>query len=507
MQESATLVVPAVGPAATPDEGAGSAAVPTPGEKGLPLRLGVLTEQITPAMVDEVVAQCGRRERRRRLLPARAVVYFVLALCLFSGAESAGPPGYRSVLRSLTHGLRHICEVRLPTSAALSRARQRLGVEPMQALFGCVRGPLAGPDTSGAFAFGLRIVAWDGTGIDTADCEANAEAFGRDGAAGHPQLRLLALVECGTHALLDAVFDGCARASEQVLARRVLDRLHPGMLLLADRNFPGHELWGVARATGADLAWRIKKNQVFVPLRRLPDGSFLSVMSASADNLRYTRALARARAAGQPLPGPPPGHPVRIIEYTVTAQTAEGSRQIQPFRLVTSLLDAVAAPAAELAALYHQRWESEVSYGELKTRLRGTDVVLRSRTPQMVCQEMFAFLVVYQSLCALRSRAATAAGIDPDRISFTITVRLARDQATSQAAATAARLRRACEQTITALLQDRLPARRARRYERIRWPATSPYNSRRHDQARGASKVSYALTITGDNPYLGAQLK
>ncbi len=168
----------------------------------------MLTEQISPSLVDEVVAETGRLERRCRLLPARTVVYFVLGLCLFSGAESAGPPGYRSVLRSLTNGLRQVCEVRLPTSAALTRAGQRLGVEPLQALFGRVRGPLAGAGTPGAFAFGLRILTWDGTGIDTADTDANVEAFGRDGSAGRPQLRLLALVECGTHALLGAVFDG-----------------------------------------------------------------------------------------------------------------------------------------------------------------------------------------------------------------------------------------------------------------------------------------------------------
>ncbi len=273
MPESATLVVSAVASSAAPDDCAVSAAVPTPAEKGLPLRLGVLTEQITPAMVDEVVVHSGRRERRCRLLPARAVVYFVLALCLFSGADSAGPPGYRSVLRSLTNGLRPLPGMALPTSAALTRARQRLGVRPLQVLFGRLRGPLGTSATPGVCAFGRRVVAWDGTSIDVPDTDANAAQFGRTDAGGRLLLRLLALIECGTHALIDAVFDGFHAASEHVLARRVLSSLRPGMLLLADRNFCGHQLWGQAAATGADLAWRVKRNNVFVPVRRLPDGS------------------------------------------------------------------------------------------------------------------------------------------------------------------------------------------------------------------------------------------
>src|SRR3954463_10461047 len=178
MLKSATALVPAVISSAAADVAGADRWAPLSAEKGLPLRLGVLTEQISPSLVDEVVAQTGRVQRRCRLLPARAVVYFVLGLCLFSGAESAGPPGYRSVLRSLTNGLRHSGDVHLPTSAALTRARQRLGAEPLQALFGRMQGPLVRAGTAGAFAFGLRIVAWDGTGIDAADTDANAEAFG-----------------------------------------------------------------------------------------------------------------------------------------------------------------------------------------------------------------------------------------------------------------------------------------------------------------------------------------
>ena len=221
MPESATVAVP-VGRGAS-DQGrvasrpgrSGRAAV----ERGWPLRLGVLTAQIDPALVDEVVAAAGVLQRRARLLPARAVVYFVLGLCLFSGADAAAPPGYRSVARSLTNGLRHLPHpLTIPSSAALSRARQRLGAEPLRLLFERLRGPRARPGTAGAFAFGRRLVAWDSTGIDVPDSRANAAVFGRAGGAGHPQLRLLTLLECGTHALLGAVFDGFDRASEPALA-------------------------------------------------------------------------------------------------------------------------------------------------------------------------------------------------------------------------------------------------------------------------------------------------
>jgi hypothetical protein len=322
--------------------------------------LGALTCEISPGLVEEVIELAGCREKRQRLLPARVVVYFVLGLSLFSGADSMGPPGYRSVMRSLTNGLRHLHGLALPSSSALTRARQRLGSKPLELLFDLRRGALAAIGTPGAFAFGLRLVAWDGTGLDAADTPANAREFGVT-QGGNPQLRLLALIECGTHAVIDAAFDGVTRASEQRLARRLLHALQAGMLLLADRNFPGYELWGMVAGTGADLLWRIKGNQVFMMVKALPDGSFLSVMPTPAENVRY----GQARAAGRILPGLPQGHPVRIIEYAITITSADGTTRIESFRLVTSLLDHNRAPAAKLAALYHQRWENEMVFSQL----------------------------------------------------------------------------------------------------------------------------------------------
>ena len=181
--------------------------------RGLPwhqVGLGALTCEIDPDLVEEVIELTGCREKRQRLLPARVVMYFVLGLCLFSGADSMGPPGYRSVMRSLTNGLRHLHGLALPSSSALTRARQRLGSKPLELLFDLRRGALAAVGTLGAFAFGLRLVAWDGTGLDAADTPADAREFGVT-QGGNPQLRLLALIECGTHAVIDAVFDGVPR--------------------------------------------------------------------------------------------------------------------------------------------------------------------------------------------------------------------------------------------------------------------------------------------------------
>ncbi len=457
----------------------------------MPVRLGILTAQIGPELVDRVVALAGRGERRVRLLPARSVVYFVLALCLFSGADSMGPPGYRSVMRWLTTGLRHLHGQGVPTSPALTKARRRLGAEPLRLLFAHTRGAVAAAGSPGAFAFGLRLVAWDGTGLDVADTPDNEAAFGRIGTGGNPQLRLLALIECGTHAVIDAAFAGVAIASEQVLARDLVGALRKGMLLLADRNFPGYELWGLAAGTGADLVWRIKKNNVFVPVRVLPDGSFISVMPTPAE----TRVHGQARAAGRPLDRVPEGHTVRIIEYTVTIRSADGSTRVEAFRLVTTLLDHERASASELAALYAQRWEIENGYGELKTRLRGTGFILRSKSPELVTQEVYALLTVYQALCTFKTETANGAGIDPDRISFTVTVRVAREHVTGQAALTPTTLLRARAQAAADVLAALNPRRRHRECERIKKPPKNTFLTKRHDHIRPPSRVTYKIDI------------
>ncbi|MFI6449333.1 IS4 family transposase [Kitasatospora sp. NPDC050543] len=314
--------------------------------------------------------------------------------------------------------------------------------------------------------------------------------------SGNPQIRLMALTECGTHGLVDGTFDGVARASEHALARQLVASLQPDMLLLADRGFNGYELWGHARSTGAHLTWRIKGNQVFVPLRVLPDGSFISVMPTPKETVRH----GQARAAGRTLAQLPEGHTARIIQYTVTVHRTAGPPRRETFRLVTSLLDHTRAPARHLAAIYHQRWEIENGYAELKNRLRGAGFVLRSKSPELACQEVYALLTVYQALCVLELHAAQCGGIDPDRISFTVTVQLARLKVVGQAAADAITLMAARSEVVRELLDGLLPTRRNRQCERVKKPPKNTFETKKRDRPRAPGHVQYTLKVTWHPP-------
>lgn len=386
--------------------------------------LGVLTAFIPRQLVDEAVGVAGCREKRSRLLPAWVMVYFVLGMCLLSGEDSMGPPGYRSVVRSLSQGTRHEAGLALPSAAALCRGRVRLGGQVMEVLFGRLRGPLARPGEAGSFALGRRVLAWDGTTVEAPATEDNCRVLGCN-SAGAPMMRLMALVECGTHAIVEAAMDGYSGDSEAVLARRLLHALEPGMLLLADRYFPGHQLWGEAAASGADLLWRARSGLIFPVIDDLKDGSWISVMPTPEGSRRRGRLAARGLL--------PPGHRVRVIEYHVTVATRDGRhRRTERFRLLTTMLDPAEAPAASLAELYHLRWECEGGYLELKARLKGSRFTLRSRHPVMAAQEMTAYLCVTQALAAMRHQAAATAGVEPSRLSFTATLRIARDHARAQ---------------------------------------------------------------------------
>lgn len=372
--------------------------------------VGVLTRTFPPGLVDEVIAETGRGEQRSRLLPARVVVYFVLAMCLFFGQP------YEEVARLLGEGLgKGRGAWRVPTTAAIGRARRRLGVEPLEALFARVCRPVAVPETAGAWYRHWRVVAVDGTTLDLADTAENDGFFGRPGTGrgvgAFPQARVVALAECGTHAIFGAAV-GPLSVGEQALSRQLFARLGEGMLLLADRGFYGFELWQAARATGADLLWRMRKSAVLPVLEVLADGSYLSTVHAGADR----------RSRANPVT-------VRVIEYTL----ARGD-DATVYRLLTTLLDAEQAPAPDLAALYAQRWEIETTLDEIKTHQRGPKLVLRSKYPWGVEQEIYGFLLVHHAIRQLMHQAALDHGLDPDRLSFTRSLRIVRRQVPAQAA-------------------------------------------------------------------------
>jgi hypothetical protein len=387
---------------------------PPAGER-LPDRIaiGLLTATFPPELVDRVVAETGRVQRRSRLLPARVVVYYVLAMCLFFGQ------GYEEVARLLTEGLAYARRWRgtwqVPTTAAITRARARLGPEPLRALFAAVCAPMATEAGTGAFYRGWRLVAVDGTTFDLPDTAANADFFGRPGSprgagkGAFPQVRVAALGECGTHAIFAAAL-GPLAAPETELARRLLAHLQAGMLLIADRGFYGFDLWRAAAAAGADLLWRARSSAVLPVVAQLADGSYLSCIYAARDKHRHADPAT-----------------VRVVEYTLAGQATI-------YRLITTILDPAQAPALDLAALYAQRWEFETSLDELKTHQGAPRMVLRSHTPSGVQQEVYGFLLVHYAIRTLMHQAALDAAIDPDRVSFTRTLRLARRQVTAQAA-------------------------------------------------------------------------
>jgi Insertion element 4 transposase N-terminal/Transposase DDE domain len=389
--------------------------------------IGVLTRTYPPALVDRVLAQTGRAERRHRLLPARLMVYYVLALALFAGVA------YEEVLRCLVEGLRGAAwwpnprepwrAWRVPAKSALVQARARLGAAPIRVLFEQAARPLATDQTQGAWYRGLRLVALDGTCLDVADTPANAAAFGRpgtgrgQGVGAFPQVRLVGLAECGTHAITRVAVGPCT-TGELTLAPQVVEGLGPGTLALADRGLLAVELWRQARSTGAELLWRAKTGTTGHALptdRVLADGSWLSRLDAGGHRRRDPR-------------GP---IVVRVLDYTIN-DSRPGQQQV--YRLVTSMLDPAQAPAAELAALYHQRWELEGALDELKTHQRGPRAVLRSKTPEGVTQEVYAHLLVHYAIRALMHQAALDADLDPDRLSFVRSLRIVRRQLIAQAA-------------------------------------------------------------------------
>jgi len=371
------------------------------------ISLGVLATAFPLAQVKAVLREQKKLSRRERELPAHVVVYYVIALGLFMQVS------YGEVLRCLLEGwawLRGPGEtVKVTGKSGISQARTRLGWTVLRELYHTLVKPLAVKHTRGAWYRQWRLVSLDGSTLDVADEEANAQAFGRPGASrgasAYPQIRFVPLVENGTHVLFGSRLGGYA-SGETTLAGEALTALQKGMLCLADRNFFGFELWKQARAGGADLLWRIKKNLRLPVEKRFADGSYRSRIYPSERDRRHQTE----------------GVVVRVIDYQL-----QGIADAEPlYRLLTTILDPEQAPAQELAALYHERWEMEGALAELKTHLRGAQIVLRSKTPDLVRQEFYGLLLAHFAVRGLMHEAALQAGEDPDRLSFLHSVRVIR---------------------------------------------------------------------------------
>lgn len=371
------------------------------------ISLGVITKSFPERAIRKALAETGKNSIRERELPAHVVMYYVIALALFMQASQ------REVLRCLLEGVRWLfgpeMTVKVTGKSGISQARSRLGWKPVKQLHDEVVEPIAVKKTRGAWYKKWKLVSLDGSTLDVADTKENQDVFGRPGASrgssAYPQIRFVSLVENGTHVLFGTEMAGYA-TGETTLTKSALKRLQFGMLCLADRGFLGYELWKQAQATGADLLWRGKKHLRLEREKALPDGSYLSRIYPSERDWRKKTNGIR----------------VRVIEYRL-----EGVPDAEPlYRLVTTILDDAAAPAEELAALYHERWEIETALDELKTHLRGPQIVLRSKTPDLVKQEFYGFMMAHFAVRGLMHEAALKADEDPDQLSFLHAVRVIR---------------------------------------------------------------------------------
>jgi hypothetical protein len=363
------------------------------------ISLGVVAKFFPIEKIREILEQTERTSIRERDLPAHVVVYYVIALALYMRSS------YREVLRCLLEGVQWLlhpsAQIKVAGKSGISQARSRLGVEPVKRLYAAVVAPIAEKSTRGAWYRQWRLVSLDGSTLDVADTAENEQAFGRPGASrgssAYPKIRFVGLLESGTHVLWAARMDKY-KIDEITLAAGVVAALRKGMLCLADRFFPAYDLWQKAAQTGADLLWRVRKNARLEVDKRLADGSYLSrIYRSTSDRRNRRKAVA-----------------VRVIDYRL--KDVPGAESI--YRLITTILNPKLAPAKELAALYHERWEIETALDELKTHLRGAQIVLRSKTPELVQQEFYGLLMAHFAIRGLMHEAALQADEDPDRLSF-----------------------------------------------------------------------------------------
>jgi Insertion element 4 transposase N-terminal/Transposase DDE domain len=393
--------------------------------------IGVLADVLPRDLIDEVLNETGKREVRSRLLPAHVIVRFCQAMCLFYDDD------YEEVMRKLVGSLRSMRSWsgswHVPSVSAISQARRRLGPEPMRELFERVAEPVAELGTKGAWLNSRRLMAVDGFVLDVPDTPSNIEKFGlsQDGKlrSSYPQVRVVGLGECGSHAIVDASLAGC-KTGEQTLLPDLFRSFGPDMLVLADRNFYGFELWRRALETGASLAWRVSASVQLPVVKELDDGSYLSVVFRNKLRDYHRTAIINSIKANE-LVHPAQAIVVRVVEYDIPDRL--GNRKNELIRLITSILDPADTPAIELAAAYHERWEFEGLIDEIKTHQRGPGRVLRSKTSDLVEQEVWSLLLTHFAIRELMCRAADEADADPDRLSFIRSLRVVRRSVTDQA--------------------------------------------------------------------------
>ena len=377
------------------------------------LSTGLLARICPPDKVALALAACGRQSQRQRDLPAHATAYYVMALSLYQGVN------YSEVLRIVTEGMQMLGDDAVRRNvgkSGISAARTRLGWQAMAHLATQVLTPLADERTPGAFVTGLtkryRLVSLDGSCLEVADQSANAQAFGYpstgQGRTGYPQIRFTALVENGTHALFGVASAGF-KDSEVSLAHQTITHLKPGMLCLADRGLAGFPLWQAASATGAHLLWRVTKNRHLPILKRLPDGSYLSQIEPAVATKKAMTSSTLPIA-------------VRVIKYELP-----GALEPEPlYRLITTVLDEKEITAQTLAQLYRERWTIETTFAEMKTALKGSSIVLRSKTPDLVRQEFYGLWLAHFAVRRLMHEAALQKDIDPDELSFKKSLQIVR---------------------------------------------------------------------------------
>ena len=377
-------------------------------------------------VIDDAVAAAGRQAKRSDgKLPPHVMVYFAMAMALFADED------YAEVAARLAGALGSwgCWDARWgpPTSGGITRARERLGVEPLAGIFARVAVPVADQLTRGAFLGGWRLMSIDGFEWDVPDTPGNAAAFGYPAGGrerpAFPKVRVVTVSECGSHAVVDVATGPVAGkgSGEQSLARGLYRRLEPEWLLIADRNFYNWQDWCAAAASGAGLLWRVKADLALPVLDLLPDGSYRSVLINPRASAAARQRILEAARAGEDLDEDGARY-VRVIEYQVPDRDETG----ELIALITTITEMAAAPAPLLAQAYHERWEHETGNDQIKTHLRGPGKVLRSKSPDMVRQEIYGYLLAHHAISALICRAATEADIDPDRVKFTRTLRIIR---------------------------------------------------------------------------------